>query len=562
MKTLTKRIFAIAGVLALGLTAARAQSDSALLDALVKKGVLSDQEAKEIRTDDAKEYATTPAGKLSMGDYIKNLTFYGDGRLRFDSYAQNNYNSNSKNVNDRFRYRVRLGADYTYSDNLKAGVELTSGTADDTANQTLGSTFTDASINVGRIYIQYAPTDWLTLTGGKFANPWYTTTDMTWSNDLNPEGAAEIFSWTIPLGGSVVSDPKDLNDPKAIPHVASDSSITIGLNAMQYLYVDSNQGTQANGNGIIQSNNNIGIIGNQIPVTWKIKKDFSAKVAPGFTFYTGGGNTDYQGGVPTNYTNAGTPPGPISVYGTANSSSDPVFVSPREADDLNIVSVPGEVDFKIGKVAFRPYWDFNWNVTGKQRVQSVYLDGGGTYGAAANTTTATTVVTSVTGVGKPALTSVTSTTTAPLIPTATNGYGSVAPNGKPASTVAAQNSALGDNLAWAVGLQIGQNKKKGDISGLAEFRQIGLGAVDPNINGTDFANSYSNVEGLKFAAAYNFTDFLTGTVTFYQDWAYKNNLYNALGGAGTNTAPTAGTTQYLVSAKAVQRVQVDLGWKF
>ena len=41
------------------------------------------------------------------------------------------------------------------------------------------------------------------------------------------------------------------------------------------------------------------------------------------------------------------------------------------------------------------------------------------------------------------------------------------------------------------------------------------------------------------------------------------NDYTALG--GTNTpAPTAtaGSTQYLVSAHTVQRVQVDLGWKF
>jgi len=39
MKNTTKRVIAIAGVLALGLSAVKAQSDGALLDALVKKGV-------------------------------------------------------------------------------------------------------------------------------------------------------------------------------------------------------------------------------------------------------------------------------------------------------------------------------------------------------------------------------------------------------------------------------------------------------------------------------------------------------------------------------------------
>src|ERR1700761_3568912 len=84
MKTITKRMMALAGVLALGLTAAKAQSDGALLDALVKKGVLSDQEAEDVRASEAKEYATTPAGKLSIADHITNLKLYGDARLRFE----------------------------------------------------------------------------------------------------------------------------------------------------------------------------------------------------------------------------------------------------------------------------------------------------------------------------------------------------------------------------------------------------------------------------------------------------------------------------------------------
>jgi hypothetical protein len=531
--------FAALGLAAFAVSAlipVKGQEDSALLDALVKKGVLSDAEAQDIRTSEEKAYSTTSASKIALNNSVKSLTFYGDGRLRFDGLAQNNYNYDSKNVQDRFRYRLRVGADYTYSDHLKAGFELESGTTNDSANQTLGATFTKASINVGKIYAQYQPTDWLTLTGGKFANPWYETTDMVYSFDLNPEGAAEVFTFNIPLGNDTpggVVDPKDVKSMHAIE--SSDSSLTIGWNAVQYLYVTAAQSTPDSGTGIFQNNNNVGIIGNQIPVTWKINKDLTLKVAPGFTFYTNGGNTNFQGGVPTNYTNLGTEPEPGYVYGTANSSSDPTFYSPREADDLNVISAPGEFDFKIADVPIRAYWDFDWNVTGKERVQDVYLNGGGVGATSYNT----------------------GGTSGTFL-----GYGSVAPNGTAAQTIKNNNSALGDNVAWAVGIQAGQNKKKGDWSGLVEFRQIGLGSVDPNINGTDYANSYSNVEGFKFATAYNFTDAFTGTVTFYDDWAYKNNLYNSLGGAGTTTGPTAGTTQYLVSLKSDQRVQVDLGWKF
>src|SRR5579871_5726579 len=106
MKTTTKRVVAIAGVLAIGLVAARAQSDGALLDALVKKGVLSDQEAEDIRADETKDYSKTSASKLAIGDYVKKLQFYGDGRLRFDAYGQHFQYPGAVSINDRERYRL------------------------------------------------------------------------------------------------------------------------------------------------------------------------------------------------------------------------------------------------------------------------------------------------------------------------------------------------------------------------------------------------------------------------------------------------------------------------
>ena len=123
MKALTTRMLALAGVLALGLTLARAQTDSALLDALVKKGVLTDKEAQDIQASDAKQYATTSAGKFALADYIKKLTFYGDGRLRFENIEQHSGYS-TPYVNDRERYRLRFGLDYNYSDNLISGIAM------------------------------------------------------------------------------------------------------------------------------------------------------------------------------------------------------------------------------------------------------------------------------------------------------------------------------------------------------------------------------------------------------------------------------------------------------
>jgi len=48
-----------------------------------------------------------------------------------------------------------------------------------------------------------------------------------------------------------------------------------------------------------------------------------------------------------------------------------------------------------------------------------------------------------------------------------------------------------------LGVVLGENKKKGDISVSANYRQTGLTAVDPNLNDSDFGKSKLNTEGFK-----------------------------------------------------------------
>ncbi len=489
-----------------------------MLDLLVQKGLVSQQEADKAKKQEEKIQESAPANKFVLQDKsVQKLEFYGDGRLRFENIDQHNH-FESNTLTDRERYRLRFGLNYYYADNLQAGFELESGTTDDSANQSLGATFTKSSINVGKIYIQYQLTDWLTAVAGKFSNPWYTTTDMVYSNDLNPEGGAELLNFRIPLGNS--SEGVSVNDSKSIKRhdSISDSTslLSVGLNAIQYLYVNSNEGTFPAG----INNNDVWIIGEQVPITWRVNKNFLVKVAPGFTFYTGGGNTNFDSGVGTNTGSsipASTPAEPETFFATANSSVDPVFYSPREADDLAVLSAPGEFNFDVAGIPFRPYWDFEWNVEGKKRVQDVYLQ----------------------TAGFPA------------------GFGTGV-----TAAAASQNKSLGDDIAWAAGLQIGVNKKKGDWSFLTEFRQIGLGAVDQNINGTDYADSYANQEGVKVAGSYNITDFVTVTTTFYDTWDYKAKLYQSLGGGNGSPSAQTASTLNLIGEKSSQRVQVDLLWKF
>ncbi len=543
MKTMTKRVFAIAGVLALGLTAVKAQTDGALLDALVKKGVLSDQEAENIRASAAKEYAETPAAKLSLPDYVTNLKFYGDVRYRFEYLDEKPENSliaraaglgNYSTTTERNRYRVRIGADYTFTDNFKAGVELESSTANDSANQTMGDAYGKYSINLGLAYLQWKPIDWLTLTGGKQRNPIYTT-NLVWDPDINPEGGSEVASWTFPVdfgsdSAPVSRDPKDVKSISA--PAGSDMSFTIGLTAFQGIYADNseNAATPTNGTGVADRTD-IWQFVEQVPVQFNFNKDTFIKVVPGFDSYTGGGTSNGSGSIggPLSSTGGG-------IFGGGNAIA---FSNPHAADHLQIFTAPGEVDWKLWNIPFKAYWDFALNTEGSARVQDVYLGNNG-------------------GLTVPGATT-----------TALNAGNRLAQQ---------QNRDLGDNVAWLAGLQVGQNKKKGDWSIRGDFRQVGLGAIDPNENDSDWGDSFLNQQGVQISSTYNFTDFLTGSLTYYNTWDYKNGLLDGVDGQSTTQLPistgvvgntvTGGastqtsTANSLVGVNRTQRIEADIQWKF
>ena len=579
MKNTTKRVIAIAGVLALGLSAVKAQSDGALLDALVKKGVLSDQEAEDIRATEAKDYATTPADKIAISDYVQRIKFYGDARFRYEYIDEEPQAARAisgtgtvgaaaarvsrDNTVDRYRYRLRAGVDITFTDNFTGGFELESNTADDSANQSFGNAFSKASANIGLVYLQWKPLDFLTVTGGKFKNPLYTT-DLTWDPDINPEGGAEALSWTIPLGGGsepapASHDAKDMKDAKAIQapveSAPSQMSLTIGLTAAQLIYAgnqsfNSDPGSLASGSSTATSgaagtqpggpaaNKDVWQFVEQVPVQFNYDKNTFVKVAPGFDSYMSGGSS----GIPNSFVNGTSGDTGWTGGGTLS------FFGPNVADHLEIFQAPGEVDWKLWDIPFKVYWDFDLNTDGKDRVQDILL-----------------------GANNPNVVA--------------RGGGLTAAQAAANRATIAQNTALGDNVAWLAGLQVGQNKKKGDWSIRGDFRQVGLGAIDPNENDSDWGDSFLNQQGIKIQSTYNFTDFLTGSLTYYNTWNYKENLLdgstpgqtpntlpltgngtasNGYGTGGATTNPNGGGTNLnsLVGANSTQRLQVDLQWKF
>src|SRR6476646_870477 len=101
--------------LVLGGVPARAQDAGALLDLLVKKKLITDQEAEEVRGELTREAATTAAGKWKLSAPITELELYGDARVRYEiRTAQSGLPDRitppgEDTQRNRARYRLRLG---------------------------------------------------------------------------------------------------------------------------------------------------------------------------------------------------------------------------------------------------------------------------------------------------------------------------------------------------------------------------------------------------------------------------------------------------------------------
>src|SRR5712691_11185122 len=187
--------------LMLGGAVVRAQDSGALLDLLVRKGLITDQEAEDVRADLVKENAATAAGKMKLSTPLTELELYGDARVRYEirtaeAGAPDTLTTPGDNTQrNRFRYRLRLGLRGTLADDWFFGLRLETSTNPRSTNVTIGddssvngpfSKDTDR-VNVGQAYLGYRGLRDVTFTAGRMPNP-FVTTLMIWDADINPEG--------------------------------------------------------------------------------------------------------------------------------------------------------------------------------------------------------------------------------------------------------------------------------------------------------------------------------------------------------------------------------------
>jgi hypothetical protein len=163
---------------------------------------------EQIRQEVVAQAKTERWGDVNaVPEWVDRLKWEGDLRVRQqnDLFADGNAApaffqaagvslSNTEEDRHRLRVRARLGLLAKISDGVSAGFRISTGTTSDpvSTNQTLGTTANKYSLVLDRAFAKVKPWDWLEASGGRIPNPFFST-DLVWDDDVNFEGAAVTF---------------------------------------------------------------------------------------------------------------------------------------------------------------------------------------------------------------------------------------------------------------------------------------------------------------------------------------------------------------------------------
>ncbi len=318
---------ALLGALLLGIAApaSRAQDAGPLLDLLVKKGTITDQEAEDLRTALTKDFAATPAGKLNLSSPLTELRFTGDVRIRYEDRVGQlppiAAIPNDRSERERFRYRLRFGVLGKLLNDWSFGLRLETGAGSRSSNVTMGDdggpfNKTGDVLNVGQIYATWTPSPMFSVTAGRMPNP-FVTTPMVWDADINPEGFAEQLKYR-------------------------DGKNEFSATFAQFMY--STGGTQ-NAFGVAPKSNDIFMLG------WQF----------GYKRYVDSTTTFFQiTPVIYSYANLDRFNNPAAFNGVFSAGKQTAI------NDLLVLDIPVEYDWLIGGVPVRVFGDYAVNLDGDE----------------------------------------------------------------------------------------------------------------------------------------------------------------------------------------------------
>ena len=490
-----------------------------LLDLFIMKGFVTQQEAEKVkaeadfmRTNNA-SVAMPGESKWKIGNGIKSVELFGDARMRYEGRTVTDPAHNEINL-QRLRYAIRFGLRGNVFDDFYYGFRLDTAANPRSPWVTLGTSGSSSSspyqgpfgkstgtLGIGQVYIGWRPEDWMDITLGKMPNQLYTT-PMVWDNDLNPEGAMERFKYTV-------------------------GEADLFANFGQFLYADFNPNTVSGGfgsqfNGFSgQKTENAFMFAWQGGMNYHITQDISAKVAATLYNYAGlqrstqnsGASTSpyfgdtyvgegayyYYGGTsPYNAPGAsGYNPGMGFGGGLPGNQSVSFPFNQVGLNNLLVLEVPFEVNFKFNKLAARVFGDVAYNLQGAQRAQA-----------------------------------------------AADAYSYVLAN-----TAGAINRSFPaqthDVMAYQIGMGIGSSDLvNGPMQGLvygtsshkhdwelrAYWQHIEQYALDPNLIDSDFFEGRENLEGIYTSLAFALSD----NVILTARYGYASRINNLLGTGGSN----------------------------
>jgi hypothetical protein len=457
-----------------------AQDAGALLDLLVRKKLITDQEAEEVRAELIKESTTTPAGKWKLSSPITELELYGDARLRYDSRHGRTKDSGpvaapgagvagTDDWQERYRerYRLRIGLRGILADDWFFGVRLETSTsprstnvtfADDTAGNGPFAKNSD-TVNVGQAYLGYKGFKDITLTGGRMPNP-LVYTPMTWDIDINPEGLAEQWKHTFTFGGGGTETSSYNKDGMALPAKKGKQSeagamkLDVFATFAQFIYDDSNPenplGARAVSGGQLVPNTDAFMLAWQVGAKFTFPNNLYAQIVPTLYNYTGTGdtfNTHFQGGDP-NLTNAAS-----------------LAQNQTGINSLLVFDMPMEIGWKLGELPMRLFADFAVNLDGDDRA------------------------------------------------------------------AAAGHPGKGDQrYAYQIGGAVGQLKKKGEWQLSVFWQHQEQYSLDPNLIDTEFFDTKLNLEGVGATLGYMLSDAVFVNLLYTYAWRVDDDLGTGGGG--------------------------------
>ena len=151
---------------------------------------ISETEIQNAQESDVHSNASPAVKEVSqLAKPIWEEFFFADGRFRQESIFQDGSPSRY-----RHRIRFRMGGNFPVHHRVNLGFRMVTGATDDptTGNVDLDDYFSKKGFNLDRLFLRYSPNSSVTVTVGKFANP-FEHVELVFHNDVQFEGAAQQF---------------------------------------------------------------------------------------------------------------------------------------------------------------------------------------------------------------------------------------------------------------------------------------------------------------------------------------------------------------------------------